>query len=63
MSDLLSRRLAQLGEPANLSLLGECLHGIERECLRVDRDGQLALTEVLQGDKLVAKAQGTFACV
>lgn len=44
MSDLLSRRLALLGEPANLSLLGECLHGIERECLRVDRDGQLALT-------------------
>ncbi|ARS47226.1 glutamate--cysteine ligase [Ectopseudomonas mendocina] len=44
MSDLLSRRLAQLGEPANLSLLGECLHGIERECLRVDHDGQLALT-------------------
>ncbi|MGP0171470.1 glutamate--cysteine ligase [Pseudomonas sp. NCHU5208] len=44
MSDLLSRRLAQLGEPANLSLLGECLHGIERECLRVDRDGQLALS-------------------
>ena len=44
MSDFLSRRLAQLGEPANLSLLGECLHGIERECLRVDRDGQLALT-------------------
>jgi glutamate--cysteine ligase len=44
LSDLLSRRLAQLGEPANLSLLGECLHGIERECLRVDRDGQLALT-------------------
>ncbi|MGK4343478.1 glutamate--cysteine ligase [Ectopseudomonas oleovorans] len=44
MSDLLSRRLAQLGEPANLSLLGECLHGIERECLRVNHDGQLALT-------------------
>ncbi len=44
MSDLLSRRLAQLGEPANLSLLGQCLHGIERECLRVDQDGQLALT-------------------
>lgn len=44
MSDLLSRRLAQLGELANLPLLGECLHGIERECLRVDRDGQLALT-------------------
>lgn len=44
MSDLLSRRLAQLGEPALLSLLGQCLHGIERECLRVDQDGQLALT-------------------
>lgn len=44
MSDLLSRRLAQLGEPANLSLLSQCLHGIERECLRVDGDGQLALT-------------------
>lgn len=44
MSDLLSRRLAQLGELANLPLLGECLHGIERECLRVDREGQLALT-------------------
>jgi len=44
LSDLLSRRLAQLGEPANLSLLSQCLHGIERECLRVDGDGQLALT-------------------
>jgi glutamate--cysteine ligase len=44
LSDLLSRRLAQLGEPANLSLLAQCLHGIERECLRVDGDGQLALT-------------------
>ncbi|MCU1718546.1 glutamate--cysteine ligase [Pseudomonas sp. 5P_3.1_Bac2] len=44
MSDLLSRRLAQLGERANLSLLSQCLHGIERECLRVDGAGQLALT-------------------
>ncbi|MGQ7960514.1 glutamate--cysteine ligase [Pseudomonas sp. SP16.1] len=44
MSDLLSRRLALLGEPAHLSLLGQCLHGIERECLRVEQDGQLALT-------------------
>ncbi|HEX5842562.1 MAG TPA: glutamate--cysteine ligase [Pseudomonas sp.] len=44
MSDLLNRRLAQLGERANLSLLAQCLHGIERECLRVDGDGQLALT-------------------
>ncbi len=44
MSDLLTRRLAQLGEHANLSLLSQCLHGIERECLRVDSRGQLALT-------------------
>ncbi|SDH04970.1 glutamate-cysteine ligase [Pseudomonas benzenivorans] len=44
MSDLFSRRLALLGERANLSLLSQCLHGIERECLRVDSDGQLALT-------------------
>lgn len=44
MSDLLSRRLSLLGEPANLALLGQCLHGIERECLRIDQDGQLALT-------------------
>ncbi|MES2817432.1 MAG: glutamate--cysteine ligase [Pseudomonadota bacterium] len=44
MSELLSRRLALLGERANLSLLEQCLHGIERECLRVDTDGQLALT-------------------
>ncbi len=44
MSDLLSRRLALLGERANLALLTQCLHGIERECLRVDADGRLALT-------------------
>src|SRR5690606_5072944 len=44
LSELLSRRLALLGEPAHLSLLDQCLHGIERECLRVDADGQLALT-------------------
>ncbi|MBT8765818.1 glutamate--cysteine ligase [Metapseudomonas boanensis] len=44
MSDLLSRRLALLGERANLPLLTQCLHGIERECLRVDGNGQLALT-------------------
>ncbi|MDB6444959.1 glutamate--cysteine ligase [Pseudomonas sp. 21TX0197] len=44
MSDLLNRRLALLGERANLSLLEQCLHGIERECLRVTRDGRLALT-------------------
>lgn len=44
MSELLSRRLALLGEPANQSLLRHCLHGIERECLRVDGNGELAQT-------------------
>tara|TARA_R100000541_G_scaffold340_14_gene2261 strand:- start:35196 stop:36785 length:1590 start_codon:yes stop_codon:yes gene_type:complete len=44
LSDLLSHRLALLAEHHNLSLLSQCLHGIERECLRVDADGQLALT-------------------
>ena len=44
MSDLLSRRLALLGDAANLPLLSQCLHGIERECLRVDGNGRLALT-------------------
>ncbi|MCY1279764.1 Glutamate--cysteine ligase [compost metagenome] len=44
MSELLQRRLALLGAPEHLSLLGQNLHGIERECLRVDADGQLALT-------------------
>ncbi|YCH22349.1 glutamate--cysteine ligase [Pseudomonas sp. D1-3] len=44
MSDLFSRRLALLGEHANLSLLSQCLHGIERECLRVDESGRLALS-------------------
>jgi glutamate--cysteine ligase len=44
VSDLYARRLALLNEPANLPLLRQCLHGIERECLRVDRSGQLALT-------------------
>ena len=44
MSTLLSRRLALLSESVNLPLLSQCLHGIERECLRVDANGQLALT-------------------
>src|SRR5690606_26963284 len=44
LSDLLNRRLALLGEPAHLSLLGQALHGIERETLRVDERGHLALT-------------------
>ena len=44
MSDLLSHRLALLAEHNNLPLLSQCLHGIERECLRIDNDGQLAMT-------------------
>ncbi|MCY1275536.1 Glutamate--cysteine ligase [compost metagenome] len=44
MSDQFFRRLALLGEAANLPLLSRCLHGIERECLRVDEQGRLALT-------------------
>ena len=42
MSDLLNRRLSLLG--ANLPLLKQCLHGIERECLRVTAEGRLAQT-------------------
>ncbi|MBK4994640.1 glutamate--cysteine ligase [Pseudomonas sp. S37] len=42
MSDLLNRRLSLLG--ANLPLLKQCLHGIERECLRVTDEGRLAQT-------------------
>jgi len=44
LSELLNRRLALLGERANLSLLEQCLHGIERECLRVTSEGRLAQT-------------------
>ncbi len=44
MSELLNRRLALLGEPSHLSLLEKCLHGIERECLRVTGEGRLAQT-------------------
>ena len=44
LSELLNRRLALLGERANLSLLEQCLHGIERECLRVTDEGRLAQT-------------------
>lgn len=44
MSDLLSHRLALLAEPSHLPLLSQCLHGIERECLRIDDRGELALT-------------------
>jgi len=42
LSDLLNRRLSLLG--ANLPLLEQCLHGIERECLRVTDEGRLAQT-------------------
>ena len=38
LSELLNRRLALLGKREHLSLLEQCLHGIERECLRVTAD-------------------------
>lgn len=44
MSDLLSQRLDLLAQPAQSALLLHCLHGIERECLRVDTHNQLAMT-------------------
>ena len=44
MSELLNRRLALLGERDHLSLLEQCLHGIERECLRVTGEARLAQT-------------------
>ncbi|MDE1168545.1 MAG: glutamate--cysteine ligase [Pseudomonas sp.] len=44
MSELLNRRLNLLGERANLPLLEQCLHGIERECLRVTGEARLAQT-------------------
>ena len=42
MSELLNSRLSLLS--ANLPLLKQCLHGIERECLRVTDQGRLAQT-------------------
>ena len=42
--NLLTRRLALLGEEEHRALLGRGLRGIERETLRVDRDGHLATT-------------------
>ncbi len=44
MSDLLDSRLALLDQPAHRVLLSQSLHGIERETLRVDARGKLALT-------------------
>lgn len=44
MSDLLKRRLALLAEDANRPLLNQGLRGIERETLRVEGHGNLAMT-------------------
>lgn len=44
MSDTYSRRLALFSQPEASALLKHCLHGIERESLRVERNGRLALT-------------------
>lgn len=44
MSDFLYRRLALLDQQPHFSLLEQCLHGIERECLRVTNEGRLAQT-------------------
>lgn len=44
MSNQLTRRLALLDDDAHRSLLGQGLRGIERETLRVDKDGELART-------------------
>ncbi|WP_287495665.1 glutamate--cysteine ligase [Pandoraea sp. CB10b_02] len=42
--DTLDRRLALVMQPTHRALLGEGLSGIERETLRVESDGALALT-------------------
>lgn len=42
MSEIYNRRLALLGQPDSLAQLKQSLHGIERECLRVDKSGQLS---------------------
>ena len=44
MSDLLTRRLALLDNTVGHELLRHCRHGIEKESLRVDPDGRLALS-------------------
>ena len=44
MSNQLTRRLALLDDDAHRGLLGQGLRGIERETLRIDRQGQLART-------------------
>ncbi|TFW32685.1 glutamate--cysteine ligase [Massilia horti] len=44
MSNLLTRRLALLDDDAHRPLLGQGLRGIERETLRIDKQGRLART-------------------
>lgn len=44
MSETLQQRLAQLSSPAVLPLLRQLRRGLEKESLRVDRDGYLAQT-------------------
>lgn len=44
MSQLFTKRLNLLHEASPLKLLNQCLHGIERECLRVTVEGKLAQT-------------------
>jgi glutamate--cysteine ligase len=44
LPNLLTRRLALLAEDANRAVLAGGLRGIERETLRVDPSGHLALT-------------------
>ncbi len=44
MTDPLTHRLARLSTAANRPLLARGLHGIERETLRVDASGRLAMT-------------------
>jgi len=44
VSDLLDSRLALLDQPAHRAVLARRLHGIEKESLRVDAEGHLAMT-------------------
>lgn len=44
MSHTYSRRLALFSQPEALAQLKQCRHGIERESLRVERTGRLAMT-------------------
>lgn len=44
MTQQFTDRLNLLNQPDNIRLLNHCLHGIERECLRVTETGALAAT-------------------